>query len=285
MTAVAVHNDWRCIAMRSDVGRRELDMFCYQNQLNRDALEQLEDLREQYLRLIHDLGLVQYPRPAGSGRMSFARLIRPPNRPGSGFPEGFACPPPAANEHGASLGILHAAIAATMDHVIVPSATSQGDYLIGRANVSRRVEGIGHALMLIERERIAARPVDLDRGSVVHRALAHRPQYITRALVAAALSSTTTAASVKATTFATASLAMLVVFARIVEYWPKAQLLIVNRWIHCRCYAKTAVVLLAIRDKYQALLNASIARPADKLPADLAVWRSVILGVFANDCI
>ncbi|KAJ2791377.1 hypothetical protein H4R21_006329, partial [Coemansia helicoidea] len=152
--------------------------------------------------------------------------------------------------------------------------------------VARRVEGIGHALMLVERERTAAEPIDLDPASVVHRALLGGPTaaHVTRAAVAASLASANTAASVRASALTSASLAVVVVFARAVEFWPTARLLVVNRWIHCRCAARTAAVLLAMRDRLQAILRASIARPAARLPDHLATWRAAILRVFADDC-
>ncbi|KAJ1733854.1 hypothetical protein LPJ61_001360 [Coemansia biformis] len=283
LTALAVHDAWKRAATQRDAGRKELASFCKANWLNRDALEQLEDLREQYMRLLHELGLAQYKLAHGGQHVSLSKLLRPRGARDSGFPDGFVQPPATANENARSLGILHAAIVATMDHVIMPSTAVHGDHVIGQASVWHRLEGIGHALMLIDREKVTARPIDLDTLSVVHRAPARHTPFITRGLVAASLSSTTSGSTVRASMLTTTSLATLVVFARTLEYWPKARLLVVNRWIRCQCYAKTAAVLMAMREKLQAIINHCVASPADSLPAELGAWRQAILAVFSND--
>ncbi|KAJ2696376.1 hypothetical protein H4218_004647 [Coemansia sp. IMI 209128] len=152
---LAAYEHWRRNVHR---GRAELRDFCRQSSLNRDALDAVEDCREQYLRLLYDQGLLYSDLPA-------TRTIRPPIR-GSALRQGLIVVPTVANKNGRSLGVLYAALAMSFDHLLMPTPTG---YAIGQSHVTKRVEGIGHAILIVDRERISTRSVDIDRNSVVPR--------------------------------------------------------------------------------------------------------------------
>ncbi|KAJ2840125.1 hypothetical protein FBU31_000568 [Coemansia sp. 'formosensis'] len=266
LTTLAAYEHWRQHATRPSMTRSELRAFCVRASLNRDALDALEDTREQLLRVLGDQGLVRIDVPNGA---SLTRVIRPRC---AALRQGLVTVPPAANANGASLGVLYAALAMAFDHVIMPAGVG---YAIGQTLVSRRVEGIGHAIMIVDRERVATRALDLDRRSVLLQGTANG------ALVAARLSSA--GAATYAHDLTRVSLAHLVLFSRSLSYWPKARLLSVNRWIDARCYARSATLLMAMRRRLEEIVEFRVAQPQAQLPGVLEKWQAAIIDLLKSE--
>ncbi|KAJ2491385.1 hypothetical protein IWW37_002374 [Coemansia sp. RSA 2050] len=258
---LAAYEHWRQNVHRS---RSELRDFCQQSSLNRDALDAVEDCREQYLRLLYDQGLLHLDLPAS---MSLTRAIRPPIR-GSALRQGLVVVPTGANKNGRSLGVLYAALSMSFDHLLMPTPTG---YSIGQSHVTKRVEGIGHAILIVDRERMSTRPIDIDRSSVVPHG---------GPLLSARLSSVgqgTIAHDVTGVGFM-----HVVFFARSLVYWPKAKQMSVNGWVDARCYARSAVVLLVMRERLEEILEFRVTNPMKPLPAGLERWRDAILDVLKS---
>ncbi|KAJ2822327.1 hypothetical protein GGI24_003974, partial [Coemansia furcata] len=266
LATLAAYEHWRQHATRATMTRSELRAFCVGASLNRDALDALEDTREQLLRVLGDQGLVHIKVPANA---SLTRIIRPRC---AALRQGLVVVPPAANANGASLGVLYAALAMAFDHVIMP--TPPMGYSIGQTLVSRRVEGIGHAIMIVDRERVATRALDLDRRSVLGGCAGG-------ALVAARLSSA--GAATYAHDLTRVSLAHLVLFSRSLSYWPKARLLSVNRWIDARCYARSATLLMAMRRRLEEIVEFRVAQPQAQLPEVLEKWLAAIIDLLKSE--
>ncbi|KAJ1841879.1 hypothetical protein LPJ70_004050, partial [Coemansia sp. RSA 2708] len=234
MLVLAVYRDWTHTVAKPGATAADLDRFCAANWLSRDAFDKLEDLREQYLRLLHERALITYERPSNSTARghpwSVSRAIRPRGSMRiKGF-SGFARVPKSANSND-SPAMVAAVIVAAMDHLIMPAPKSSG-FVIGQSTVTRRVDGIGAAIQVRERTQITPRPIHL-----YPQTLANPPPNdpLRHALVAASL--TGSATQITAHTLTRASLAICCLFARSLEFWPHAQLLIVDRWIWCKCAA------------------------------------------------
>ncbi|KAJ2330142.1 hypothetical protein IWW51_000133 [Coemansia sp. RSA 2702] len=238
MLVLAVYRDWTHTVAKPGATAADLDRFCAANWLSRDAFDKLEDLREQYLRLLHERALITYERPSNSTARghpwSVSRAIRPRGSMRiKGF-SGFARVPKSANSNDLP-AMVAAVIVAAMDHLIMPAPKSSG-FVIGQSTVTRRVDGIGAAIQVRERTQITPRPIHLNPQT-----LANPPPNdpLRHALVAASL--TGSATQITAHTLTRASLAICCLFARSLEFWPHAQLLIVDRWIWCKCAAKSAL--------------------------------------------
>ncbi|KAJ2662501.1 hypothetical protein IW148_002925 [Coemansia sp. RSA 1199] len=265
MVSLNIYRAWKQLAMQPHTTRAQLVKFCTENWLNRDAFDMLEDLRERYLRLLYEQGLISYDQPKGS--RSVSRLIRPPSS--RAFRAGFARAPQSSIVND-SWAVVCAAIVAAMDHTVMPSLNG---FVIGQTTVAKRVYGIGAAIQIRDRERIATRPIHLDSLSVVHKFLVTNDTR--HAIIATSLSGTST--KVTAHTLSRVHLPLCVLFARSLEYWPKAQLLIVDRWIKCKCRAKTALVLIALRDKVQEILEQRIRNPSVALSEEMQKWMHAVV--------
>ncbi|KAJ2575737.1 hypothetical protein GGH19_002762 [Coemansia sp. RSA 1807] len=263
IVSLNVYRAWKQLAMQPHTTRSQLIKFCTVNWLNRDAFDMLEDLRERYLRLLYEQGLITYDQEQGA-RTSVSRMIRPPSR---AFRAGFAQAPKMSVVND-SWDIVCAAVVAAMDHTIMSQTTG---YVIGQTTVAKRVYGIGAAIQIRDRERIATRPIQLDPMSIVHK---HQVTN-THAIIATSLSGTST--TVTAHTLSRVHLPLCILFARSLEYWPKAQLLIVDRWIKCKCRAKTAFLLITMRDKMQEILEQRIKNPSVALSEELQKWMHAVV--------
>ncbi|KAJ2740515.1 hypothetical protein GGI20_005762, partial [Coemansia sp. BCRC 34301] len=232
LATLAVYEDWRTHA--TTMTHAELRDWTRRNGMNRDALDAMEDSREQYLRLLHEQGLVETNA-----------TIRPPTR---GLRQGLVVVPPEFSRNSCCLNVLYAALTMAFDHVVMPAMPS--GHIIAHSHVTKRVEGIGHAIQIVDHERIATRPLDIERKSLVH---SHKPLGA-HALVAARLSSSGANATA-AHDITCVSLVHVVLFARSLAYWPKARQLSVNRWIDAKCYARSAVVLLVLRRMIEEIVE------------------------------
>ncbi|KAJ1899533.1 hypothetical protein LPJ66_002053, partial [Kickxella alabastrina] len=305
LAVLAAYEDWRRLASSMPGGgaprTRELVAFCKANWLSREALEQIEDFREQYLRLLCDRGLVSIPAVAGAGRAgpggggsgsgsgsgssrSLARLIRPQvptasavgsEGGGSRFRPGFVQVPPAFDVGSGSVNVIYAAIVTALDHVLLPSVHDPRAFVIGQASIAERpaaaAAGIGH-------ERVSARPIALSTQSHLHSGLRLSSSH---ALIAASLSGTSTATY--ANTLTKVNLSTVAVFARSLEYWPGARLLIVDQWIGAKCAARTAVVLMMIRNAMRSVMEFKVRFPLVQMPEHLNRWQQAIVEVLKNE--
>ncbi|KAJ2807359.1 hypothetical protein H4R20_001320 [Coemansia guatemalensis] len=278
LVILAAYKHWRTEASKPGATMMSLSNFCHINNLDMGALEQLENLREQYLRLLCDRGLVSFDMrcPGRNGRLTLQQAIRPPAANVPGFPDGFVTVPDSANANN-SMGVVYAAIAAAMDHIVMPS-TAQPGYVMGQITVAKHVKGIGKALYIADRERVATRPVLLESTSVIHQLLGNNPK-TRHALVAVALSATATTTTANVLT--RVRLPIIVLFARSVVYWPHAQLMVIDRWINARCLARSAAVLLAMREWLSAILNFKVAYPLKQLPEAMHHWQLAILSILS----
>ncbi|KAJ1998847.1 hypothetical protein GGI04_004822, partial [Coemansia thaxteri] len=224
--------------------------FCAAMAFSRDALDALEDCREQYLRILRESGLVAHANTP-------LRI------------SGLVAVPAAADANAASTRVLHAALASALDeHVIMPR---DAGYVVGHVAVRKRVEGVGRAIQIVDHERVATQPVTLDPRSAVLSPAEGVPFVAVRLSAAEGRS----ASAACAHELVRASLMHLVLFARDLDYWPKAQRITVNRWIEAICRARSAVVLMALRWRYQDILTCCVSgRP---LPRHLAQWLDAIV--------
>ncbi|KAJ2608692.1 hypothetical protein H4S08_004353 [Coemansia sp. RSA 1365] len=278
LVTLAAYNHWRTEASTPGATWEKLSSFCNTNRLDMDALDQLENLREQYLRLLCDRGLVSYDKPRSGNKrgMSFQQAIRPCADNVPGFPDGFVIVPDSANANN-SMGVVYAAIAAAMDHIVMPSTTQSG-YVMGQITVAKRVKGIGKALYIVDRERVATRPVFLESSSVVHQLYGQNSK-LQHALIATNLSATATTTTANILT--RVRLPIIVLFARSLVYWPHAQLLVIDRWINARCNARSAMVLMSMREWLSAIINYKVAYPLKQLPSEMHNWQLAILSVLS----
>ncbi|KAJ2359090.1 hypothetical protein GGF43_000374 [Coemansia sp. RSA 2618] len=281
MVVLEIYRAWRSVALKSNgASRMELARFSRDNWLNREAFDMLEDLRERYLRLLFEQGLITYERPAHVpyNMWSVSRAIRAPWSSSSsssssllvtasrGFRQGFAVVPQESNSNDSRSMVL-ATIVAAMDHVIMPSMTGHG-FVVGQTTVAKRVYGVGSALQIRDRERTATRTIQLDPQSPIYPHIHPIPpptsssssSYVKNAIVASSITATST--TVTAHGLSQISLPLLIMLcARSLEYWPHAQLLIIDRWIRAKCCAKTMVVLGCVRDKVQRILDMRVRNP------------------------
>ncbi|KAJ2502220.1 hypothetical protein GGH96_001292 [Coemansia sp. RSA 1972] len=265
MISLNVYRAWKHLATQPHTTRSQLQKFCTENWLNRDAFDALEDLRERYLRLLYEQGLISYDQEQGPA----SRLIRPVSS-SRAFRAGFARAPQSSISND-SWDIVCAAIVAAMDHTIMLSQNT--GFVIGQTTVAKRVYGIGAAIQIRDRERIATRPICLDSSSLLQK---HPDTHPSRhAIIATSLTGTST--TVTAHTLSRVHLPLCVLFARSLEYWPKAQLLIVDRWIKCKCRAKTALLLITMRDKVQEILEQRIRNPSVALSEELQKWMHAVV--------
>ncbi|KAJ2128242.1 hypothetical protein GGH17_004471, partial [Coemansia sp. RSA 788] len=200
IVSLNVYRAWKQLAMQPHTTRSQLIKFCTVNWLNRDAFDMLEDLRERYLRLLYEQGLITYDQEQGA-RTSVSRMIRPPSR---AFRAGFARAPKTSVVND-SWDIVCAAVVAAMDHTIMSQTTG---YVIGQTTVAKRVYGISAAIQIRDRERIATRPIQLDSLSIVHK---HQVTN-THAIIPTSLSGTST--TVTAHTLSRVHLPLCILFAR-----------------------------------------------------------------------
>ncbi|KAJ2909351.1 hypothetical protein GGI21_001970 [Coemansia aciculifera] len=283
LATLAVYEDWRAHATKSTGGSGGSD-FCRRMAVSRDALEAIEDCREQYLRLLYERGLVHIDLSA-SGGISLARAIRPPplKREGGGKKKkthSFVVVPRESNANAQSLGVLYAALAMSLDHVIMPTA-SQSGYVIGQTHVPKRVEGIGNAVMVVDRTRVATRPLTLDHRSALHSSLS--PPSPPCALIAGRLSAADGRSMVAHDVTRVGLAHMVLCASRELCYWPKARLLQVDRWIDVECYARSAVVLMALRRMLDEIVEfRTVGVTAQKLPKHLEDWMNAIILVLKN---
>ncbi|KAJ2351983.1 hypothetical protein GGH92_001527, partial [Coemansia sp. RSA 2673] len=257
LVTLAAYEDWRQHATR--VTKLELRDFCRQSGLNRDALDSLEDCREQYLRLLYDQGLIPIEIPTN---MTLTRVIRP------SLPvlrQGLVVVPKVADRN-SNLGVLYAALTMAFDHVLMPTATG---FVIGLTNVSKRVEGIGHAIQIVDRERVSTRALDIDRRSIL--------QGQKGFLVAGRLSSL--GKSTFAHDLTKVSPVFIVLFARSLTYWPKSRQLSIDRWIDTKCFARSATVLMVMRRRLEEIIEFRVAFPLRELPDYLDKWQTAIIDV------
>ncbi|KAJ2754500.1 hypothetical protein GGI19_002348 [Coemansia pectinata] len=266
LVTLAAYEDWRRHATRASVTRSELRDFCRQSSLNRDALDSLEDCREQYLRLLYDQGLLRIDIPAGS---TLTRVIRPSTH--KALRQGLVVVPAGANKNN-SLGVLYAALAMAFDHLIMSTPTG---YAIGQTNVSKRVEGIGHAIQIADRERVSTRALEIDRRSILNHSSSGT-------LIAARLSSS--GKSTFAHDLTRVSLSHVVLFSRTLDYWPKARQLSIDGWIDAKCYARSATVLMAMSRRLEEIIEFRVAYPLRELPDYLEKWQCAIVDVLKLEC-
>ncbi|KAJ1885028.1 hypothetical protein LPJ66_010325, partial [Kickxella alabastrina] len=299
LAVLAAYEDWRRLASSVPGGgaprTKELVAFCKANWLSREALEQIEDFREQYLRLLCDRGLVSIPAVAGAGRAgpgggggrSLARLIRPQvptasavgsESGGSRFRPGFVQVPPAFNVGSGSVNLIYAAIVTALDHVLLPSVHDPRAFVIGQASIAERPAPAAAGPAGIGRERVSARPIALSTQSHLHSELRLSSSH---ALIAASLSGTSTATY--ANTLTKVNLSTVVVFARSLEYWPGARLLIVDQWIEAKCAARTAVVLMMIRNVMRSVMEFKVRFPLVQMPEHLNRWQQAIVEVLKSE--
>ncbi|KAJ2525284.1 hypothetical protein GGI11_000189 [Coemansia sp. RSA 2049] len=283
LVVLAAYEDWRKTATQQQQqqpgsNRAKLAGFCRANGLNMDALEELEDCREQYLRLLATTGIAAADnRPA-----------RP--REGSSNTRGggvrFVAVPAAANANGSSISMVYASLVAGLNHVLMPRTHGLSGYAIGQTTKTKRVEGIGRAIQIVDRERVATRPIGIDSRSAIATATTDNSSHAvlpprTAALVAATISGSRT--TMTAHTLTAVNLAVLVLFARSLGFWPKAQHLVINRWIETRCCARTASVLILMRRLLDRILHFRFAHPQRPLPEDLEAWQAAIVAVIKNE--
>ncbi|KAJ1931092.1 hypothetical protein FBU59_006831, partial [Linderina macrospora] len=217
LVILSAYEDWRTTASTAGKTRRNLHDFCKRNWINRDAMDALEDYREQYLRMLSDLNLVRVLRNEQNKHVPFGHLIRPRARDVPGFSGGFTVPPAHANVNGKNVNVLYAAIIAGFDHIVMPAASGRG-FEIAQISVAKKVRGISHAIQIEERQRVSTRPVVIDRSSV--NASPDHPFSPKCALIAANLSGSGDATFANMST--RVNLASVVLFARSLTYWPKA---------------------------------------------------------------
>ncbi|KAJ1991561.1 hypothetical protein GGI25_001646 [Coemansia spiralis] len=277
LVILAAYEDWRKYASRPEASHRELLSFCKANWLSMDALEEIEECREQYLRLLYSLGLVQIERPKDAKDWTLSQAIRPFIRK-AGAHRGFTVVPEAANANGNDVNIIYAAIVAGLNHILMAS-TIQSGYVIGKSTIARRIQGIeSGALQAVDRERVATRPIQIDPLSVV---ASNCQMDKNNALVAASLSANSR--SMSAHMLTKVNLVPIVLFSRSLSYWPKAQRLVVNKWIASKCYARTASVLMMMRRLLEQIMQFRFAFPQRELPENLAKWQSIIIDVIKNE--
>ncbi|KAJ1955431.1 hypothetical protein EC988_001887 [Linderina pennispora] len=278
LVLLSAYEDWRKAASAPGRTRRQLHDFCKKNWINRDAMDALEDYREQYLRMLHDLNLVRIQRSEHNKHVPLSHLIRPRAGDVPGFRGGFTEPPANTNVNGTNVNIIYAAIIAGFDHIVMPAATGHG-FEIAQVAVAKKVRGVGHAIQIEERGRVSTRPVVIDRSSV--NASPDHPLTSRNAIVAANLSGSGDATFANMST--RVNLAGVALFARSLTYWPKAKLLSINRWIDGKCFAKTALVLVLMRNVLQEIMNFRVASPLAKLPDRLARWQTAIVETIRNE--
>ncbi|KAJ2646468.1 hypothetical protein GGH99_008069, partial [Coemansia sp. RSA 1285] len=139
---------------------------------------------------------------------------------------------------------------------------------------------------IVDRERVATRPIGIDSRSAIAATAADNSRHAvlpprTAALVAATISGGRT--TMTAHTLTIANPAVLVLFARSLSFWPKAQHLVINRWIETRCCARTASVLILMRRLLDRILQFRFAYPQRPLPEDLEAWQAAIVSVVKNE--
>ncbi|KAJ1795543.1 hypothetical protein LPJ59_004284 [Coemansia sp. RSA 2399] len=237
-----------------------------------DGLEELEECRKQYLQLLGTLGLVN------TGRSSKSKDSK----------SGFDVVPAAVNQNGDNVNMIYASIVAGLNHVLMPIAQAPSKYSIGQTTKTKRVEGIGSAIQIVDRERVATRPIDLDSHSVaastvadVSDETASKPPRNNVALIAATISGNKS--SMTAHTLTKVNLAALVLFARSLSYWPKAQRLVINKWIEAKCLARTASALMVMRRLLDRIMHFRFAFPQQPLPRNLERWQAAIVDVIKNE--
>ncbi|KAJ2659525.1 hypothetical protein IWW48_003471 [Coemansia sp. RSA 1200] len=281
LVVLAAYEDWRKAATQQPrPSRLELAAFCRASGLNMDALEELEDCREQYLRLLTTTGIVaadnRPARPRGSNSDTC----------GSGGAR-FVAVPAAANANGSSINMVYASIVAGLNHVLMPRSRGVSGYAIGQTTRTRRVEGIGRAIQIVDRERVATRPIGIDSRSAIAAAAVgpgssrHAVPPKNAALVAATISGNRT--TMTAHTVTSVNLVVLVLFARSLSFWPKAQHLVINKWIETKCYARTASVLMLMRRLLDQIMQFRFTYPQRPLPMDLEAWQIAIVSVIKNE--
>lgn len=244
---LAAYQEWRNKHATED--KKNLTEFCKSMYLNAEALSAIEDCREQFLRQLHELGLV---------KVDNIRDIRPKLNRLTVVPKEF-------NICGDDDAVVSTAIVAAFDHILM----HRGDgYKIGQTAIYKRVEGIGRAIEVVDREKITMRSVALDYRSSL------RPSHTMLVAAELAMPKTITQQMVARSTTCV-PLVAIVLFARTVEYWPKARLLIANGWIETECCARTAVVLLVVRRQLSRLLD--VQRESLEEGEDLANWQSAII--------
>ncbi|KAJ2085704.1 hypothetical protein IW138_006168 [Coemansia sp. RSA 986] len=272
LVVLAAYEDWRKLAIQPQVGRRHLAAFCKSNWLNMDALEELDECREQYLRLLVTLGLVstnKSPRSKSNSR-------------------GLVTVPASANPNGNNVNMVYASIVAGLNHVLMPSTRDSSGFSIGQTTKIKRVEGIESGIQIVDRERVATRPIELDRNSVaasVTTAVSDgstAPRNNT-ALIAATISGNKN--TMTAHTLTRVNLAALVLFSRSLSYWPKAQRLVINKWIEAKCFARTASALMLMRRFLNKIMQFRFAFPQQSLPKHLESWQAVIVNVIKNESV
>ncbi|KAJ2403173.1 hypothetical protein GGI23_000148 [Coemansia sp. RSA 2559] len=274
LVVLAAYEDWRRLAMQPKVGKERLAAFCQTNCLSMDGLEELEECRKQYLQLLGTLGLVN------ASRSSMSKNSK----------SGFDVVPAAVNQNGDNVNMIYASIVAGLNHVLMPIAQPPPKYTIGQTTKTKRVEGIGSAIQIVDRERVATRPIDLDNHSVAASIVADvsdettsRPPRNNVALVAATISGNKS--SMTAHTLTKVNLAALVLFARSLTYWPKAQRLVINKWIDAKCFARTASALMVMRRLLDRIMQFRFAFPQHPLPRNLERWQAAIVNVIKNESV
>ncbi|KAJ1883170.1 hypothetical protein H4R99_000866 [Coemansia sp. RSA 1722] len=282
LVTLAAYEDWRKKAMQPGMTGSELQAFCKARGLGLESLEQLEDFREQYLRLLVELGLVKIDRSLAPRGASLAHMLRPPRDAARhGVRASFVKVPAQANINGDSVNVLYAAIVSALDHIVMTSLKTESTYVIGQTTVAKRVQGIGSAIQIVDRERVATRPIRLHANSAILYSADEAKLTKKNALVAASLSGTSS--KTFANDLTKINLCTVMLFARTLEYWPKARQVTINRWIECKCFARTASVLMLMRRVMHQILEYKVNYPAKPLPDDLDKWQRVIISVLRNE--
>ncbi|KAJ2883848.1 hypothetical protein FB639_002081, partial [Coemansia asiatica] len=271
LVTLAAYEDWRQRAMQVRTSRSDIFAFCKTRCLSLESLEQLEDFREQYLRLLCELGLVRIDRSMMSRATPLAHIIRPKLHSRHGFRAGFVKVPVQANVNGENLNIIYAAIVAALDHIVMPSVNTPSSFVIGQTTVAKRVQGIGRAIQIVDRERVATRLIQLHSHSVIGSINSEARLNKENALIAASLSGTSSKTFAHDVT--KVNLATVLLFARTLEYWPKARQITINRWIVCKCFARTTSVLMLMRRGMHQILEYKVNYPTKPLPENLARWQ------------
>ncbi|KAJ2550833.1 hypothetical protein EV175_003918 [Coemansia sp. RSA 1933] len=249
--------------------------FVSSNRLSTDGLQEIEECREQYLRLLGTLGLVTI------GKTSMPKDNK----------TGFVIVPPAANMNGDNVNMIYASIVAGLNHVLMSSAQDSARFTTGQTTKTKRVEGIGSAIQIVDHERVATRSIDIDLNSVASTSVSAvvsddaKIERTNTAMIAATISAKRGTSSMTAHTLTKVNLAVLVLFARSLSYWPKAQSLVINRWIEAKCFACTASALMLMRTLLDRILQFRFAFPQNKLPENLEKWQAAIIAVIKNESI
>ncbi|KAJ1918051.1 hypothetical protein H4219_002831 [Mycoemilia scoparia] len=139
MAMYLAYLDWKEEASKPDINRRQIISFCKKRWLDISMLEMIEDLKEEYLRLLADIGFVAFSelltkeqRDKGKklSPHQVNKVLRPfQSKRSHGFRSGFVRVPPSINEYATNTAVIHAAIVAGLGNVLVPSQEKIGSFV------------------------------------------------------------------------------------------------------------------------------------------------------------